>query len=96
MSDCVCGSKRFDYLRNDEPVRMQMQERMIRAMGGLDMQVYGSAIVRADWNAVKAQLRDNPAYRDPWFFAFESGIQEMMFRSAQGGKNHRISFVSAS
>jgi hypothetical protein len=93
MSDCVCGSKLFGPWRNDEPARLDMQRRMIEAMRGLDMQFYGASIVRAAYKPVADDLRREPAYRDPWFFAFESAIQEMMFRSAATGKNHRVSFV---
>jgi len=93
MSDCVAGSKSFRHLRDDEPTRLEMQKRMIETMSGLDMQVYGSAIIRADYEAVKVDLRAKPEYQDPWYLAFESAIQEMMFRSAEAGKNHRISLV---
>ena len=57
MSDCVCGAKLFRHLRNDEPAREDMQKRMITTLKGLDVQVYGSAIVRADYDAVKDDLR---------------------------------------
>jgi hypothetical protein len=93
MSDCVSGSKGFAYLKNDEPARVAMQERMIQTMRGLDMQVYGAAVIRADYEAVKEELRHDPKFRDPWFLAFETGIQEMMARSKEAGKNHRISLV---
>ena len=42
---------------------------------------------------MKDDLRAKPEYQDPSYLAFESAIQEMMFRSAEAGKNHRISLV---
>jgi hypothetical protein len=87
------GSKSFGLWKDDEPARLDMQRRMIGALRGLDMQFYGASVVRAEYKPLAADLRERPELRDPWFFMFESAIQEMMFRSAEAGKGHRVSFV---
>jgi hypothetical protein len=91
MSDCVVGRKLFSYLENDEPARLAMQERMIGTLRGLDAQAHGIALVRSDHAIVENDFE--PEYRDPWFVAFQFGINEMMLGSAESGKAHNISIV---
>lgn len=93
MSDCVAGAKSFAYLKDDEATRFQMQERMIRTLRGLDAQGYGMCVVRADYLANAEKLRKSEKFRDPWFFAFETAITEMMLASEAAGKKHSISLV---
>lgn len=93
MSDCVVGSKQFEYLRDDEPTRLQMQERTIRTLRGLDVQCYGIAVVREDYALVAKDIQPDERFRNPWFMAFEGGVSTMMLESAQSGKRHSISMV---
>lgn len=93
MTDCEVGRKSFEYLENDDDSRFKMQRRLIETMRGLDMQAYGTSIDRESYKAVKSYLRPNESLQDPWFFAFESGIQEMIHRSSDRGKSHKLSFV---
>jgi hypothetical protein len=94
MTDCVVGSKRFEYLRADEGIRLEMQMRMIRALRGLDMHAFGASVVRKDFRTVETDLYTTVQLRDPWFLAFEAAIDEMMSRSEEeAGKKHRVSLV---
>jgi hypothetical protein len=93
MTDCVVGSKRFAYLRNDEDARLEMQDRLICTLRGLEVQVYGASAILNDYKPLESILRARPELRNPWFFVFESSIQEMMDRSEASGKKHKISFV---
>ena len=93
MSDCEVGRKAFEYLSDNATARWDMQRRMIGVLRGLDIQAYGAAIVREEHKRIAGPLRNDPRFRDPWFLAFETGIVEMMARSAQSGKAHNISFV---
>ncbi len=94
MSDCVVGSKLFEYLKADEAAREDMQNRMIRTLRGLDTQAYGASLLRAAYKPLEPQMRpDNSALRDPWFLAFEAAILELLIRSEERGKPHPIDLV---
>jgi hypothetical protein len=93
MSDCVCGSKAFAHLRDDEPARLHMQERMIRTFTRLDMQAFGASVQRSEYSAIATELRPKSEWRDPWFLAFEAAIGEVMNASAERGKPHSVTLV---
>ena len=93
MSDCVCGSKRFGHLRDDEPTRWDMQRRLIKTFRGLDMQAHVAVIVKSEHEKYREELRSDPKYRNPWFMAFEGAITEVMLGTAEGGKAHAIQLV---
>lgn len=93
MSDCVCGSKLFKLWKDDETTRLQMQERMIKTFRGLDLHAYGASVIRSEYRPVVTDLRRSEAFRDPWFLAFESSVQEVMIQSGNIGKTHPISLV---
>ena len=93
MSDCVVGTKLFEYLREDESTRVAMQYRMINTLKGLDIQAYGASLIRAEYKPLESQLRDNPKLRDPWFLMFEGAVLEILDRSKNAGKIHRIDLV---
>ncbi len=93
MSDCVVGSKLFEYLRGDEAAKEEVQNRMIGTLKGLDIQSYGASIPRAGYTPLDAQIRPNPALRNPWFLVFEAAILELLDGSKSTGKIHAIDLV---
>lgn len=93
MSDCVVGSKRFAHLKDDEDTRLEMQRRMISTFKGLDMQAYGAAVFRRDYEQLRTDIRQDPRFQNPWFLAFEAAIGQVMQFSKKRGKVHRVSLV---
>ena len=90
-ADFLYGKPPFDGI--GEPERTHVQERLIDKMSDLDYLGFGASVMRSDLAPFTNRLRSSPAFRDPWFFVFESAISNLMIRTGELGRLGVIDFV---